>query len=57
MDADKVTHLMDGRENGDGTVTVTSVITRCCRVAFPKGLGTFDPKAVTCPSYEAGERP
>lgn len=45
-----ITHLMAGHANDDGTVTVTSVITLCCKVAFPKGLGTLDPTAVTCPA-------
>ncbi|WP_323986265.1 hypothetical protein [Microbacterium plantarum] len=46
--SDTTTHLMAGRSNEDGTVTVTSVITLCCKVAFPKGMGTLDPAAVTC---------
>lgn len=48
--ADEVKHLMAGHDNGDGTVTVTSIISLCCRVAFPSGLGTLDPSAVTCPA-------
>lgn len=46
-----ITHLMKGQDNGDGTVTVQSVISLCCRVAFPGGLGTLDPDAVTCPKF------
>lgn len=50
MSAD-VVHLMAGHANGDGTVTVTSIISLCCKVAFPTGLGTIEPEAVTCSSF------
>ncbi len=44
-----IVHLFAGEQNDDGTVTVTSVISLCCRVGLPTGLGTVDPDAVTCP--------
>lgn len=43
---------MRGRDNGDGTVTITSIITVCCGVALPVGRGTLEPAAVTCPKYD-----
>lgn len=50
-------HLFPGHDNDDGTVTVTSVISLCCKTALPTGSGTVDPSAVTCPAFslEGGE--
>lgn len=54
--ADPITHLFKGTQT-DGTVTVQSFITLCCKkhVLGLDGLGTVDPEACTCPDLESSD--
>lgn len=50
---DETIHLFPGHDNGDGTVTVTSFISLCCKTVLPSGRATIVPEYANCPGLSA----